>query len=107
MQTFDISQQEVEQAFKILENILNKNPLPDNQNQPRFACPDEFMLMSIVKVNDKIIQYDFKHRDSRNYLILKMFAWAKINEITITEWKHEFKKDAYFNYYDLSKFDLN
>lgn len=84
MQTFDISQQEVEQAFKILESILNKNQLPDH-DQNRFASPDEFMLMSLVKLNNKVIQYDFKHRDSRNYLILKIFAWSQFNGITITE----------------------
>lgn len=102
-----MNQDQIDHAFSILNDLLNKKLLPTENGETRQASPDEFMLMNTVTQNGKVIQYDFKHRDSRRYVIVKMTAWGTVNGITITEWNLHIQPNSTFDYQDLTKFQLN
>lgn len=79
-----MTQEEVRVGFKHLSNLLIKKQLPTRSGEMRFASPDEFMLMDMVKDND-VIRYNFKHRDSRQYVHVNVIYFGSMSGITVSE----------------------
>jgi len=58
--------QQVENLYKSLEDLLLEIPLPTSSGRSRFATVDEFMLMGIGEYGDA----QFKHYNTRNYIFI-------------------------------------
>lgn len=62
---YDFTQKQVETRFEMLARLLETTQLPTEAGPYRQADAGEFMLM-----REEVDGFYFKHRDTRNYLIV-------------------------------------
>lgn len=83
---YDWTQAELEERFRLLEELLKTTPLPTESGATRIATADEFMLMhenGAIGATSNIRIVNFKHRFTRNYICLLIDGYRKQSTIRI------------------------